>query len=201
MFRHDFAISKCAQGGSTRKVSLRDLKMCTAPQRERFDPSKCCACHEICTQAGKYCACHEICTKSSKVLRVPRNLHEQLESSAPVTKNDVIVTCKTLKMLRLPRYLNFTLSHRTRKTARDCRARMISTDFSQICSRESEPIARSRKRLRAHSKQNTSKRQPLKRESQWICNANVNLHKTLRLRSKTTSDMPTATIPAQGHEK
>ena len=46
--------------------------------------------------------------------------------------------------------------------------------------------------------QNTSKRRPLKRESQWICNANVTLHKTLR---RTTSDTLRATILAQWHEK
>ena len=76
---------------------------------------------------------------------------------------------------------------------------MISTDFLNDCT-TGQQKRHSRKRLRAHSKQNTSKRRPLKRESHWICNANVNLDKTLRLRSKTTSDMLRATIPAQGDE-
>ena len=48
VYRHDFAISKCAphhgKSNSTHpkcaEVSLCDLKMCTAPQRDRFDPPK-----------------------------------------------------------------------------------------------------------------------------------------------------------------
>ena len=55
--------------------------------------------------------------------------------------------------------------------------------------------------MRAHSKQNTSKRHTLRRESHWICNANMEPHKTLRLRSETTSNTQRATIPAQGHRK
>ena len=45
VFRHDLAISKCAPRPAkaiqpTQKGSLCDLNMCTAPQRDRFDPPK-----------------------------------------------------------------------------------------------------------------------------------------------------------------
>ena len=81
---------KCAEG------SRRLLKMCTVPQRERFDPPKVrkgfasrsqnvhrataraisrsqsdVPATSIYTQAPKYCACHEIRTKSSKAPRLP----------------------------------------------------------------------------------------------------------------------------------
>ena len=134
---------------------------------------------------------HSICTKSSNALRLPRN---QLESAAPVTKDFATATCKTLKMLRLPRNQNFT----------HC-ARMISTNFFKTSSCENEPIVRqgqrkrhSRTRWRAFQAKHLKTTTP-QREPPWICNANVSLDKTLRLR--TTSAMLRATIPTPGREK
>ena len=91
-----------------------------------------------------------------------------------------------------------------RKALKCCACHELCTKSSKVL-RLSRKIVRqgqrkrhSRKRLRACSKQNTSKRQSPKRESHSICNASANLHKTLRLRSKTTSDMLRATIPRTG---
>ena len=174
VFRHDFAISKCAPGHGE-SDSLCDLKMRTAPQRDRFDPpkfalrsqtahrataratrlaqsaqrvhfaiSKCPKSARGFTLRSPNAHCHSEsdsthqsaapATKSTRKLEStapatksaqkdlkcgarPRNLHEQLESAAPVKKKYVTATCKTLKMLCLPRNQNLTLLHRTRKTS------------------------------------------------------------------------------------
>ena len=137
-----FALSKCEPRHSERdsthpkcaERSLCDFSMCTAPQRERFNPPT---------------------VRRGFTLRSP-NVHHA--TARATRENGPIV-------------------------------------------RQGQRKRHSRKRLRAHSNQNTSKRRPLKRESQRICNANVNLDKTLRLRSKATSDILRATIPAQEREK
>ena len=64
----DWDHPKCANG------SLCIFNKCTAPQREQVDPSKVLRL----PRHGR---------ASSKVRRLPRNLHEKLQSAAPATKS------------------------------------------------------------------------------------------------------------------
>ena len=120
-----------------------------APRHSESDlaESKSRACHEIYTQAPKYCARHEICTKSSKMQRQPRKSINTLESAAPVTEKKLATNSKSSKLLDLPR--NPTL---TRLHARDCGARMISTNVDMFQARQSEPIVRQGQRKRRRRK-------------------------------------------------
>ena len=92
--RVHFAISKCeprrSESDSTRpkraKGSLCDLKMCTAPQRERFNPPKVRRGFTLQSPNAHHAASRA--TRPLKVLRLPRNLHA------------------SWKVLRLPRNLH-----------------------------------------------------------------------------------------------
>ena len=70
---------------------------------------------------------------------------------------------------------------------------MISTNFDMFQAHQNQPSVRQGKRKRrrrkhydAPAKQDTSKRPPLDRKSQWHGNENTQPSKTLRLRSETT---------------
>ena len=175
--------------------------MRTAPQRERFDTPKAISLsqsdvpatkstpgHQSTAPATKFaqkapecCACHKIQSKRSKVLRLSR-------------KAKLATNSKSSKVLDLPRNPTLTrLRHASKTIARDCGARMILTNFDMLQARQNKPIARQgqRKRRRrkhydAPAKQDTSKRPPPDRKSQWHGNENTQPSKTLRLRSETT---------------
>ena len=173
------------QDAAPATTSVRKLESTAPATKSARKAPKCCACHEKTRYSD---------TQNAQNAAPATTLTRKLESTAPATKSarkaPKCCAChEKNQMLRLPRNRNLTLG----KLARDCSTRMISIDFLQICSRESEPIVRqgqrerhASKRLREHSKQNTSKRRPLKRESHCVCNANVKPHETLRLRSETT---------------
>ena len=167
-----------------------NLQMCTAPQRERLDPSAAPATEparkleraapatKSARKALKWCACREICRNSSKVLRLSRKIKSRYNAQnvAPATKPEFD-----------------TLASHAEKPARDCSARMISTNFDMLQSRQKEPIVQQGQRNRrrrthyhAPAKQDTSKRPPLDRRSHWHGNGNTPPSKTLRLRNETT---------------
>ena len=110
-----------------------------------------------------YCACHKTCTRTSKAPCLPRNSNETMESAAPVTQSKLATNSTSSKLLRLPRSPTSTCLRTQPNLARDCGARVISTDFHTFQAHQTEPIVRQgqqkrrqRKHYHAPAKQDTT---------------------------------------------
>ena len=80
-------------------------------QRHPLAPESAAPATHSARQAQKRCACHELCTPSSEALRLPRNLHAKLQSTAPAAKST-----RSSQALRLPRHSSQKLQGAARVT-------------------------------------------------------------------------------------
>ena len=152
--------------------SLRMLKMRTAPQRERFDPPK----------VRRGFTSRSAPQPGAKVLHLPQNLHEKLQSVAPAKKFNQNArkccachakqACHELKIVQTAAPATKSNFGTHPKLARDCGARMILTSLNTFQARQNEPIVqqsqrkgRRRKHYHAPAKQDAANRPPLERKS------------------------------------